>query len=727
MPKKNNVFRVFVTVLLVAVPLAAESFAQREIRPGRGERIQQRREIRQEIRDGRQAEEASSSSDQPVLNIFRGLLNAQLPPAAGDGFQDTLLRAVLRGMFLSQPPDGELRPVYMASLQNPGELDATLRKITADSGRSELHSDFHTLMESWGENFLDPGRRIGFILMTDGATTFPMLFLPLKSGDAAAYEFLATFGVESDRPGIVKPQEGNGYRWTWLGRNPYVRFPPGTVVAQKGIWGYFVPQSLLPILPDDPQMLLPQTNGQYIVSDYLFMEGRARRLGNGLLRIAELIVLFSDPKKAKYGPEQKEILAGVLALGRIFVNEIEMIFRGVKRHVATGDITLETVVRVVPGGQLAWYIDRQRSRQTAALAIFQPDGALCAGIISEELGVHQKRIAHAFTRYLFRDIEMKLIAEQQQYAAESAKTETKTQIQQPEQSEEIAQPEEGAKTPGEWADALSGMMGQFVGGVWNESLSTALQATKDQLEIESVHKFEAVVHENIARGILDGAITFFPGGNTVGAFQITGGEKIIAILTGAQLKIDTDPRAAHLRGKVFFNSAREGAFRISTVAFPIRELKNAENFPASLRVKTLYIHFAIRENRFCFTAGLDPNLSEMLKNSLQRLDETAPLPAETFAFSPYHFGRLLEPYAAEMSNPNSTELVETLLQADPAAKLTYTIAYAPATYQSTLVVPQGMQSIPLIHQKSFRGETRGLTYNVIKSSMTPYDITVEKP
>ncbi|MCL2305126.1 MAG: hypothetical protein FWC43_07255 [Planctomycetaceae bacterium] len=675
-PKCHNFFIPFLIPLLV-VSFGTESLAQR---PNREERIQQRQQIREDRRAQREQqaqEQASNSTDRPVLNIFREVLSSQLSQTAEDGPQETLLLAVLRGMFLSQQPTGELRPVYMVSLQNLDELDATLQKIAGDSGTKELYSGFRSAAQSWGESFMDTDRKSGLFLLTDGASTFPMLFIPLQSGDAAAYQFLATFGAES-----VTPQEGNGYRWTWLGKNPYIRFSQGTVVVQKGDWGYFVPYPLLAILPDNPQILLPQTDGVYLVSDTIFMDGLPRRLGNGLIRIGEIVVLFSNPKKAKYGPEQKEMLAGSLAFAKILVDEIETIFRGIKRNNATGGVTLETAVRVVPDGQLAWYIERQRNRQTAVRAFFQPDEALCAGIVSEELGVNQKRIAHAFVRYLFRDIETKMVAEQQQFAAESVKTETK--IQAPSQSGEEAQ------TPGELVNAFSGMMGQFVGGVWNESLSTALQATKDQLEIESVHKFEAIVHENVQRGIFDGAITVLPGGNTVGAFQITGGEKIVAILSGAQLKINTDPRAAHLKGKVFFNSRRFGEFRISTIAFPVKELKNAENFPASLQEKILYINFGIREDRFCFTAGLEPDLLDVLEKAVTQLDETAPLPATTFVFSPYHFGKLLQPYSAEMTNRNASELVQTLLQANPAEQLTYTIAYAPATYYSTLVVPKAM-------------------------------------
>ena len=684
--------RVLFISLLVLLAVSP-SFAQRNVRE---ERRQQIRENRQEIRDARQAQreqqaqrQAANPPDRPVLNIMREVLNSQIAQAMGNDSQDTLLLAVLRGMFQSQQPDGVLRPVYMVSLQNLGELDATLQKIAESSSAKNLYSDFRSETSSWGGNFMDTDRQSGFILMTDGNSTFPMLFVPLKPGDAATSEFLATFGEESDRPGIVKTQEGFGGHWAYLGENPYLRFPQGTVVIQKGNWGYFVPQSLLPILPDDPHALLPQMEGKYILSDYVFMDGLPRRLGNGLVRIGEIVVLFSDPKKAKYGPEQKEMLAGILALSRILVNEVETIFRGLKQNETTGDITLKTVVRVVPGGQLAWYIDRQAKRQTAVQAFFQPEEALCAGIVSEELGVHQKRIAHAFVRYLFRDIEAKMIAQQQQFAAEDAKK-SETPVTTPVTTPEPSESGEEAKTPAELTNALTGMMERFASGVWNESLSTALQATKDQLEIESVHKFEAIAHENIDRGIFDGAITVLPGGNMVGAFQITGGEKIIAILNGAQLKINTDPRAAHLKGKVFFNSQRQDDYRISTVALPIQELKNAENFPASLRAKTIYINFGIREDRFCFTAGFDPDLLQVLKKAVKRLDETSPLPGTTFVFSPYHFGKLLEPYAAEMPNLNMPELAAALLKADPTSQLTYTVAYSPMIYDSTLTVPKAM-------------------------------------
>lgn len=630
-----------------------------------------------------------------MLNFLRETLNNQLSNATANSPQDAPMVGVLKGMLQTQKaPVGELKPAYMVSLQNLAELDATLQKIAADSGIRDLYSDFRSSAESWGGNFLDTDRKSGFVLMTDGASTFPMLFVPLKPGDAAAHEFLTMFGAESARPGIVIPREKAGYRWVFLGDNPYVRFPQGTVVVQKGNWGYFVPQTLIPFLPDDPLTLLPQTEGKYLLSDYVYMDGLPRRLGNGLLSIGELIVLFSDPKKAKFGPEQKEMLAGLLGFGRVLVNEVETIFRGVKRNDATGEITLETAVHVVPGGQLSQYIDRQSQRQTVVRAFFQPDGALYAGIIADEMDANQKRTAHALVRYLFRDIETKMIAEQQQFAEQDAeKAKQQADEAAKAKAEAQAQAKDGAKTPGELTEAFSGAVGQFVGGTWDKSLTTALRATKDQLEIESVHKFEAIAHNIVERGVVEGAITVRPGGNTVGAFSITEGEKIVAILTGAQLKINTDPRAAHLKGKVFFNTAKQDDFRISTIALPIKDMKGTENYPASLREKAAYVNFGIREDRFCFTAGFDPDLLDVLKKAMKRLDEAEKLPETTLVFSPYHFGKLLEPYAAEMPNPNTPELVKTLLQADPQTQLTYTAAYGPSTYYSTLVVPKVMITV----------------------------------
>jgi len=693
--EKIGKMRVLFISLLVAL-FASESFAQRDLRM---DRRRQRQENRQAERQRQAQDQASASQDRPVLNVFREILNSQLSQAMGNDSQETLLLAVLRGMFQSQQPTGELRPLYAASLQNLDELDLTLQKIAGDSGTHELYSDFRSAAAEWGGRFMDTNRLSGFFLLTDGASTFPMLFLPLKPDDAAALEFLAMFGGEPRQ----FPQQGPGYRWVYLGQNPYVRFPPGTIVVQKGDWGYFVPQSLLAVLPDDPETILPQMEGKYLITDYVFMDGPPRRLGNGLLRIGEVIVMFSDPKKAKYGPDQKEMLAGALAMGRIFVNEIETIFRGVKRNDATGDIALETSVRVIPGGQLALYIDRQSRRQTMAGAFFQPDGALCTGIVSEDLGVNQKRISHAFVRYLFRDIEAKMIAQQQQYAAESVSPAVQVETK-------VEQADDEAKTPGELANAFSDMVSRFAGGVWNESLSTALQATKDQLEIESVREFGVIMHENVDMGILDGAFTVLPGGNTVGALRITGGEKIVRILTGAQLKINTDPRSAHLRGKVFFNSMRQDDFRISTIAFPIQEMKNAENYPVSLREKTLYVNFGLREDRFCFTVGLVPDLLEVLKKALTRLDEIAPLPSTTFVFSPYHFGDMLKPYAAKMPRANMSEMVETLRKADPSSRLTYTAVYGAATYRSTLVVPKVMMTI----LRQTRDGKKTLTASVLK-------------
>lgn len=765
---KNRFFVIFPIFLgFLFFLICEEGFSQRDARRERRairrDRIQQRVEEREKL-------DAENSSDFPVLTFLREFQGIGVDPSDKPGMK------ILRELLSPIPSEaGDLRPVYTVSLENPGELDATLSKMAGLSDSEEYYSDFRDDMEQWGGKFVDPDRKAGFVLFTDGRSTVPMIFIPVLPGREAAYEFLATFGEEFE-PGKVQIQETAEFRWVYLGENPYVRLPRGTVVVQKGSWGYIVPQSLMFSLPADPRVYLPQIEGKYIISDYFYLEGFPRTLGNFVLNIAELVAKRSKPKNPKFGPEQKEITLALLSYARVFINETQSLFRGVKVDDSTDDVILETVLEVVPGGNLSYYLQQQQMRTAELGSFYQPEGALFAVLVSEESDPAQKRIAHAVVRNLFREVESRMRAEQQLRAEENAAlrarpdsgdTEPILQNGEPGEREEEGLEQETVeekyplehpipkrndmdlsemvnaylelsqekkehspesseipndpisaenvkkstvekkgrtespqrasgsevKNAGEIAESFASSLNQYFSGAWSNSISTALENTKDQLEIESVHKMEAIVHENIERGSFDGAITVRPGGNTIGAVRIVGGDRISAILSGAQLKINTDRRSAHLRGKVKFNSMQIADYKVSSIILPIKDLRGTENLPKSLREETLYLFLAIREDRFCFSLGLNRKAYDELKPLLEHESAPGRLPMRTLVFSPYEFGKLLEPYAEEMKNPSSPEMVRMLLQGDPDSNLTYDVHYTPTSYYSVLRIPRSLWSV----------------------------------
>ncbi|MGL6193633.1 MAG: hypothetical protein ACRC2T_02285 [Thermoguttaceae bacterium] len=748
-------FLALIFCFISATPAQAQRF-----RPGNRPVIQDRPALKQGLQQGMQllqqelnkagsqgadnGQSDPSQPDRPVLNALRGLVTDQVTN------------------FTMQPqvPLDQMQAAYVLSLDNLNDLDATLKRIAEGTDTTELYAEIKSDSEMTQYDFLDQSRPSGFVMLTDGANYFPLVFMPLNIGQDAtsektvAYKFLGKFGREI-APNQVAVHEENGIRWTPLGENPFVKLPADSVVVQKGKWGYMIPRNLIDVLPNDPTIYLPKldipqmpqtddqqtdvaqmpfrpNHGKYIISDYINMTGLVRTLGNGLLTIGEIVNAFSDPKKAKLGVEQKEVVAGAIAYGRMLVNESYTLFRGVKSNDATGEITLETVLWVAPGGQLSKYFQRQMNRQCTVRSFYKPRGAVFAGIASDELLEPQKRAAHAFTRYLFNDIEQKTMQKQAERRegkkanSDGKETESDTQTQNgvanaavgsdanknpsaykntndvPNDEKEtpktqVAQSDSAsattsAKTPGNLASAFSGAIGSYFNNTLDSTISTAIENTKDQLEIESIRKLAGIMHQNIDRGVVNTAFTFEQGGRFIGAAEIIGGDQIAQILNGAQMKINTEPESAHLRDKVFLNSSSFEKFRISKILLPLKNIDKNNMIPKSLQEETLHIYIALKEDRVCFAAGLTPQVLDDLKNAILQLKKTGPLPRTTFVFSAYELAMLLEPYADELPNSMAPQIISSAIKSGPDAVLTYEVAYSPTIYFSVLRVPQALWS-----------------------------------
>lgn len=692
------------------------------------------------FRDKIRSELSGTSSKEELRSVFDTIKDViQTPPPIAFG------------------PPGRLTLAYMVSIENLEELDAVLGKVAKEVESEELYYDFRTSSHQWAGNFIDPTRTSGFALLTNGVTTYPMLFVPILSADAAAHDFLSTFGLADER-GIVKHHEADGFRWTWLGDNPYVQFPEDTIVVQKDNWGYFVPKNLFPLLPSDPQTLFPRFDGKYLIYDFVSISGLPRRLGNGALTIGELILRFSDRRRVRIGdtkikldPEQKEMLLGMLKFSRVLVNEVDTVFRGLKRNDETGDIIVETTVQVVPGGELWRYIDSQRTRTTLAGFFYEPDDATGAILVCDELDKNIKRSAHALVRYGFKDIEDKILDRQHQrklknesqpesgeivtethekkkpskdlkkaedffedtFAKLGGKSSKKKTFDNPilendekeeqtpefpfdnpgdDASTEIAQ----KPTPGEMAGSMLGSVGEFVSSTWNKSVTTALQAGAEQVEIELVRKFENLFHENIDRGVVDFALTVRPDGATLGAVQMTGTDMISTLLSAAQIKVSTD---SSLRPYIRFNAREHKGFKISTIEIPVNKIPKiekilgAETLPDSLREMNVCIYFAIRDDFLCFTAGSTPELLDDLLRRIDRMHPNLPLPGTTLTFSPYLCGRLFEPFLDDITDESTQKILYDFLNSPPESRMWYQVAYGPGSYYSTLVLPSAVVKI----------------------------------
>ena len=693
--KKYLIFVAITIAIITQQNVIAQIRGQRfQNRPGLGTRVQQ-------LRDQLQQNDGGDSRDRPVLDALRG-------PA---------LEALKNIMNSQTPRSSQLKPMYGVSLQNFGELDEALTDFAENADSSEYYSNFKDTAQNWGKNILDPNRSSGFVVLTDGVGTYPMLFVPLvPEDDDAAYDFLATFGKEGDQPDQVPIHEEGDYRWVPLGENPYIEFPPSYIVVQKGDWGYFIPQTLIRAIPDDPQnytpqksmqaSMLPQSSGRYLVSDYIYLDGLPRTLGNGLLKIGEIIVMVSNPNKAKFGDEQKEMLFGLIDFGSLLLNETQMIYRGIRIDDVVGDLVYETTLYVVPGGRLSNSFQRQLNRTTPLTEYYQPDGATFAIIFAEDVDPAMQRTAHAMMRHIGRKMEEQMLVEQRLRdedreaeikAREQAKAES-DRLRAEEREREIAaqnDPNRKAKpkTTQGLANAFSSAAGEYFGGVWDKSLAATIDGTKDKLEIDSVRKLEGILHENVNRGIMNFALTVKSGGTTIGAMEIIGGDRIAAILSGAQLKINTEARSAHLRDKVFLNYFKFEGYNLSRIVYPISEIKGTESYPTALQEKTLHFHFAIRENRFCFAVGLEPSVLDDLKNAISADSGEQPIPETVFIFSGYEFGRILEPYADQMQNESMPELVQTLINAGHDAIVTYQVAYDATTYYSVMRIPKSLWPI----------------------------------
>lgn len=809
-----GVLLIFVFVLC-AEPCVAQLFR-------RGERLRSlQRKVRKELKE----EAKDRESD---IRRFRDKVRSELSGVADSSPREELrpLLDTIKDVIQTPPPvfgqSGRLTLAYMASIQNLAELDTVLGKVAKEVDSEDLYYNFRASSQHWGGNFIDPNRTSGFALLTNGFFTYPMLFVPIFPTDAAAYDFLSTFGA-SDERGIVRPQQAEGFRWVWLGDNPYVQFPEDTIVVQKGDWGYFIPQKLLPLLPSDPQTLFPRFDGKYLIYDYVTLSGLPRHLGNGALTLGELFLRISHRRQIKIGStkikltsEQKEMLLGVLKFSRVLLNEVDTVFRGLKRNDETGDFIVETTVEVVPGGKLWHYIETQRTRTTLAGFFYEPEDAMYAGIFSDDLEPNLKRSLHALVRSGFGDIENRILEkqrqrqlkkEQKQNSGETpvqestavGKPDKKTPLEKlktppkdlkkaaektehffedalskvlkkssknshekkvsdksllenfdeepgeeesfdepkPDTSrfpfdnqndstdsgepvdlsdfEELFGPDDSAEeesgeisifetetegdhvsestqpsTPGNLAGSLIGSMGQFFSSTWDKSVSTALQATAEQIEVEFVRKMQQLVHDNVERGLLDAAITVRADGTTLGAAQIVGGDTISTILTAAQIKVSTD---SQLRGHIRFNAQEHRGFKISKIEIPVRkipkieELLGKETLPESLYDVNLCVYFAIRDDFICFTAGSEPKLLDELLKRIDLMNPNNPMPSTTLRFSPYLCGCLFEPFLEGIQDESTRKILTAFLDSHPDSLLLYQVAYGPGSYYSTLVLP----------------------------------------
>lgn len=337
------------------------------------------------------------------------------------------------------PFTAPLKSTFVVSVSSLEQGFAAMEKLSnfADSRAAFLR--FQTDFQEKYGSVIDLKRPLGFVLLSDGEMLFPLIFFPvleeeipesnenpstfLNSTDSGTSEDLEISSSEENRrfePGeiVVLP---NGEKRIFLDQYSF-SWPLGFLWGvQKGKWVYIAVEELLQPafndlgqptwngLPEDPTYLLDRLEEKYLAAYRIDFSGLPRDLFNGLLIVYNMIVHAIDPNEVQ--TEYRVLFRSIGRYYRILVNEMETCDRGIKFDPTTGDTSITTTLRIVPGSAMSRYIESRKQHQSAVGGFFREDASFSL-IVSDELYLPQKNACLAVSG-LFRESILDFIREEE--------------------------------------------------------------------------------------------------------------------------------------------------------------------------------------------------------------------------------------------------------------------------------------------------------------------------
>lgn len=447
----------------------------------------------------------------------------------------------------------------------------------------------------------------------------------------------------------------------------------------------------------NPKQFLPGTSSDNILSEEIFyFDGEQRKIlktiGRIPLQLGQLAVASVEHQNEALGP----ILTGVLNTVRDFENlffEIDRLHRTLEFDAEKSEILLGESYDFTPGGKLATFCKLQKENKSPLLGFFQPEEAICAGIISTELIPEQKEIA-------FRVLDIFRYAIENKDALNKCPDEEDGDDDRDEIDEEVVSltvdvPDVSYYLSESGPDNVivdlleNGFSFDISDGVPEEGMAIALKV------MDYIEKF-------IATGRFDAAYTLRKDGTFLGAIRCNAGNEVALQLENLKELIKEHELGPVIGGMVRINTEEADGMKFSYITLPYKALFDIapldEEARAKLRFlddKTGTIILGCSGDFLVFAMNYDSTIDSLRKTldeAIAGIKTPGAVPETVAVFSPYELAKCVDSFLGQIDEKDEgmkkiLECCQGFIKAGPEAKITCDISYRENGLKTQLRLP----------------------------------------